>query len=190
MTETASSQIYPSKTKAAKAEYRARRVAQIDRVKNKINVNLMKLNRPTIDFSKKGPHCAMRGRARPNYDPTPEQRAKMSPSEGLTEWRATERKKRKALAECKRRKRQKEEHRTLKKLLIRLDEEVMMLEKKKTAGASISIKDKAPIQDVNNQISSDDASDAIVPSASVSVKKTQSAEAEDAAFALLHLSKA
>lgn len=202
MAKTASSTIiYPSKTNAAKAEYRARRVAQIDNIKQRINVNLMKLNRPTIDFSKKGPHSAMKGKARPNYDPTPEERAKMTSSKELMEWRATERKKRKAQAESKRRARQKEEHRMLKKMLIELDKEVMMMENKKTPGVGISIKDKAPIQipDGDNKMPPAvtvspkkelEAETKTVPSASVSAENTQSAEAEDAASALLFLSKA
>ena len=105
------------------ANYRARQAINSNYMKKRVNEILVELNRPMIDFvNKKTPHV-LKGKSRPIHLPPEHERVKMTDAQ-LSEWKAVQRRKRKANQAKLRRAREDEEENSLKKMWYALEREI------------------------------------------------------------------
>ena len=187
------------KTNINKANYRARQAAKIAAIKASINVHLAKLKRPSLDFAKKKTHhSAMKGRARPNYDPPAEEKMNMTEKE-IRKWKTIERRKRKSIMERARRAKEEEEQNNLENMLIELNREVSLM----TDNNALDIKQKSEPFVLSNTAKDIDVQAACISNfntevkldltdpapASIPLKNSKAHTDEAAASALLFLSK-
>ncbi|KAL3770621.1 hypothetical protein ACHAWO_009385 [Cyclotella atomus] len=111
------------------AKFRARQSASIAHMKKRVNEILTQLNRPLIDFTKKKTEHVLKGKARPIHMPPEEERKTMTHAQ-LSEWKAVQRKKRKASQARLRRKREDEMGNNLRKLWNDLERQIAQKEER------------------------------------------------------------
>lgn len=105
------------------AKFRARQSASIAHMKKRVNEILTQLDRPLVDFSKKKIAHVLKGKARPIHMPPEEERKTMTDAQ-LSEWKAVQRKKRKASQARLRRAKDDEIEKNLRKLWNDLENEI------------------------------------------------------------------